>query len=46
MSRYKKMYGEKYFKENEMKFNLGSSLVAGCVAAAVTNPLECITVNK
>ena len=46
MSRFKKMYGDKYFKDNEMKFNLCSSLIAGCFAAAVTNPLECITVNK
>tara|TARA_B110000285_G_C14937619_1_gene520395 strand:+ start:302 stop:739 length:438 start_codon:yes stop_codon:yes gene_type:complete len=46
MKQFKTAQGEKKFKENEMKYNLYSSLVAGCVSAAITNPLECITVNK
>ena len=46
MKQFKKVNGDKKFKENEMKYNLYSSLVAGCVSAAITNPLECITVNK
>ena len=46
MKQFKKINGEKKFKENEMRYNLQSSLVAGCVSAAITNPLECITVNK
>ena len=29
-----------------MKINFGASLFAGCFAAMLTNPLECITVNK
>ena len=46
MQSYKKKYGEEKMKKNEMYVNLGSSLFAGSLAAAVTNPLECITVNK
>lgn len=46
MQAYKKKFGEEKMKANEMWVNLGSSLFAGCLAAAVTNPLECITVNK
>ena len=29
-----------------MKYNFGASSFAGCFAAMLTNPLECITVNK
>ena len=46
MKKYKQVYGEEKMQKNEMYVNLGSSLFAGCLAAAVTNPLECITVNK
>lgn len=37
---------EKEFKTKEMQFNVGASLIAGSISAAVTNPLEMITVNK
>ena len=46
MNNYKKVNGESKFNESKMKYNLISSLFAGCIAAAITNPLECITVNK
>jgi len=46
MQSYKKKLGEEKMKKNQIWVNLGSSLTAGCIAAAVTNPLECITVNK
>lgn len=37
---------DKDFKEKEMSINIGASLVAGSISAAITNPLEMITVNK
>jgi hypothetical protein len=46
MKHYKTKHGEQKFNDNKMKYNLISSLFGGCIAAAITNPLECITVNK
>lgn len=46
MSGFKQKVGETYFHDHEMKYNVISSLSAGMIGAAVTNPLECITVNK
>lgn len=37
---------ENEFKDKEMSVNVGASLIAGSISAAVTNPLEMITVNK
>lgn len=38
--------GEQQFKENEMRCNTLISFIAGGVSAAVTNPFECMTINK
>ena len=46
MRQFKISYTPNNFREKEMQFNVIASFTAGCVAAAVTNPLECITVNK
>ena len=46
MNHFKQKHGEEKFMEKEMFYNFWGSLVAGVVAAAVTNPLECITVNN
>lgn len=46
MGYFKIKYGEKEFKEKEMKINVAASFFAGGIAAGLTNPLECITVNK
>ena len=46
MRHFKIKYGSNTFKQREMQLNVASSFVAGAVAAAITNPLECITVNK
>ena len=43
---YKQKLGKTEFENHQTKINLGSSLFACCLAAALTNPLECITVNK
>lgn len=43
---YKKGRTAEEFKEIEMRTNVFASFLAGGVAAAITNPLECITVNK
>jgi len=46
MEYLKNKHGEKEFKKREMLYNLLSGVVGGCLAAAITNPLECITVNQ
>ena len=46
MNYFKHKYGDKEFKEREMKINVAGSFFAGGIAAGLTNPLECITVNK
>lgn len=46
MKFYKAKYSEKEFKDREMKINFNCGMIAGVTAAAITNPLECITVNK
>lgn len=46
MKHFRSRLGEKEFKSKEMSVNVGASLIAGSLAAAVTNPLEMITVNK
>ena len=38
--------GEEKFKQKEMQINFAGGLIAGSIAAGLTNPLECITVNK
>lgn len=43
---WKVKLGDEKFKEKEMKINFAGGLVAGSIAAGLTNPLECITVNK
>ena len=40
------MVGKENVKENEHKINLVSSFLAGAIGSGLTNPLECITVNK
>jgi len=46
MAAMKKFYGKEEFERKEMSINFAGGFIAGCVAAAITNPLECITVNK
>jgi hypothetical protein len=46
MKSFKEKEGAEKFKLHEMFYNTTSSFVAGIIAAAVTNPLECVTVNK
>lgn len=46
MSHFKKKWDKPKYDTHEMKLNLGAGLVSGVVAAMITNPLECITVNK
>ena len=47
MNYCKAKYGEgKEFEKVEMQCNVVGSFLAGGIAAAFTNPLECITVNK
>ncbi len=46
MKRYKDKLGKEEFAKKEMTITVGASLIAGGVSAAITNPLECITVNK
>uniref|UniRef100_A0A7S3CRB4 Mitochondrial carrier protein n=1 Tax=Strombidium rassoulzadegani TaxID=1082188 RepID=A0A7S3CRB4_9SPIT len=43
---YKSLYSEQEFKDREMSVNFKCGLVAGSIAAGITNPLECLTVNK
>ena len=45
MNYAKNYYGADKFKDKEFFVNFFVSLIAGCVAAAATNPMECITVN-
>ena len=42
----KKIYDKEQFMRRETPISLTGGLIAGCVASALTNPLECITVNK
>lgn len=37
---------EKEWKDIEMQTNVIGGFLAGGIAAAITNPLECVTVNK
>ena len=46
MKHYKDKLGKQEFEKHEFKYNLAISLFTGCVSAALTNPLECIAVNK
>ena len=46
MSGFKRKFGKESVNENKILYTLPCGLIAGCLAAAVTNPLECITVNK
>ena len=46
MKHFKKEFGQEKFKANERKLTIIGSLMAGCISAVITNPLECITVNK
>ena len=43
---YKKGKTAEEFEQIEMRANVIASFLAGGIAAAITNPLECITVNK
>ena len=45
MGYYKNKLSDSEFKNQEMKINFLGGFVAGVVAAALTNPLECVTVN-
>ena len=46
MKKGKEIVGKENVKENENKINLISSFIAGAIGSGLTNPLECITVNK
>jgi len=46
MKNYKNKFGEIKFKDKEMWCNVKASVIAGMMATIVSNPLECITVNK
>ena len=46
MHYFKNNYNKSEFKNRELMFNFYCGLLAGTVAAALTNPLEVITVNK
>jgi hypothetical protein len=46
MKHFKTKLGTVEFEKQENKVNVGAGLAAGAISAAVTNPLECITVNK
>ena len=42
---YKKRMTAAEFEKNETKISVVASFLAGGIAAALTNPFECITVN-
>jgi len=46
MKSWKDRLGKEEFEKKEHLVNFGAGLTAGAISAAVTNPLECITVNK
>jgi hypothetical protein len=46
MNYFKEKYTSEEYKKKEMQINVSASFIAGSIAAAVTNPLEMITVNK
>ena len=46
MKHWKIKLGKEEFEKHENKVNFGAGLAAGAIGAAITNPLECITVNK
>ena len=46
MHHYRKKLSNEEFEKQQFKINVVSSFTAGSIAAAITNPLECITVNK
>ena len=45
MNYYKSTQSAEQFKKNETMLTVVGSFIAGGVAAALTNPFECITVN-
>ena len=46
MKHFKVKLGREEFEKQENKVNFAAGLAAGAIGAAITNPLECITVNK
>ena len=46
MNYAKREYGEVWFRQNETYVNVVASFTAGLISSALTNPFECITVNK
>lgn len=46
MKNQKIKLGKQEFEKQENKINFVAGLAAGGISAAITNPLECITVNK
>lgn len=46
MKNYKDKLGKEEFSKKELTITVGASFLAGGISAAITNPLECITVNK
>ena len=46
MTFYKKKYSNKEYEKKEMMINIGASVISGAVSSAITNPMECITVNQ
>jgi hypothetical protein len=45
MHHYKQIYSAEEFRAAESKLSVVGSFIAGGIAAALTNPFECITVN-
>ena len=46
MSYYKKKYSSKEYEQKEVAINVGASIISGAISSALTNPMECITVNR
>jgi fructose-specific phosphotransferase system IIC component len=45
MTFYKKKYSKQEYETKEVMINIGASIISGAVSSAITNPMECITVN-
>ena len=47
MSFYKNKYSKQEYEKREIDINIGASLISGAVrSSAITNPMECIIVNR
>ena len=45
MNHYKNKYTKEEYEKKEVLINVGASFISGAVSSALTNPLECVTVN-